>query len=247
MSKNAPIRRCTKVEVIGTKDGKERVIGVVILKDGRAEVESEDKEFKEKAEGYLNTIEFNLVLSEKEPQCFLQSSLDPYFLEALVGPEGLKEKEFYGYTNVWVRRAGRIWEEPFEEGKIKRWKPRILRCDKVEICSMNLKTREIKVIAIVTVKDGKAVVESEDKYFKEKAEEFLNTGEKWLRWSYTDTLGYKKQILTAQGPGDPYFLEAISGPWSSGKELWGYAEVFAREAGKIWWEEIPEGMICDKR
>ena len=117
-------------------------------------------------------------------------------------------------------------------------KIKILRCDKVEVCSMNLKTREIKVIATVTVKDGKTVVESEDKRFKEKAEEFLNTGEHFMRGTREDTSGYRQQVLIPQKPGDPDFFLAIIGHW--GKELWGYPEVFAREAGKIWEEEIDE-------
>lgn len=119
---------------------------------------------------------------------------------------------------------------------------KILRCDKTEF--LGTKDGKEKVIATVSMKDSKVVVESEDLEFKKNLENFLNSGEgeRALRWTREDIFGFRAQVLSFQKPGDTFFLEALVGPWSKG-ELWGYKDVWAREAGKIWEEEVPEEML----
>lgn len=132
------------------------------------------------------------------------------------------------------------------------------------------KPGDFKVIATVSMKDSEVIVESDDAHFKECLLKEL-TGENWkefwknlpkerkdelskegfseesygrfLRWTGDEGFGFHSENLTRQKPGDPFFLESLCGPWNDGKELWGYTDVFARRAGKIWKEEVPEEML----
>lgn len=123
---------------------------------------------------------------------------------------------------------------------------KILRCTKVEV--VGKKDGKERVIAVISKKDGQLVIDSEDKEFKKKLEEFLITqGERFLRFTEEDTSGFKRQVLYTQRIEDPFYLEALCGPWWIGKEIWGYSDVFAREAGKVWEEEVPLEMIWKEK
>lgn len=147
------ILRCTKVEILGSKDGKEEVIATVSKKDGQLTVKSNDNEFKR---GLLEKLTTSLTDEEKrklirltEPRIIkeelgkrvknwrngfplywsrekngwhedlviIQEPQDPFFLEALVGPEKLvsRDEKLCGYTNIWAREAGKVWEEEVHE------------------------------------------------------------------------------------------------------------------------------------
>ncbi|MBU4274867.1 hypothetical protein KKE19_03580 [Patescibacteria group bacterium] len=114
----------------------------------------------------------------------------------------------------------------------------VLMCDKVEI--LGTKDGKERVIAVISIKDGKVVVESDDKAFKKDAENFINADGKVIRTTRINSSGFRQIVLIPQKPGEKYFLLSLMGPW--GDKILDYTYVWGRQAGKIW-EEEPTGDL----
>lgn len=112
---------------------------------------------------------------------------------------------------------------------------KIQNCDKVEV--LNTQDGKHKVIAVISMKDGKPIVESDDDALKKDIEKFLKEGEPTLKLTRRDSSGFSQMVIVPQKPEDKFFLVALMGPW--GKVL-NYPYVWARRAGRTWEEDYPD-------
>lgn len=115
----------------------------------------------------------------------------------------------------------------------------IRMCEKVEV--LGTKDGKERIIAVISMKDGKVVVESNDKAFKKDAENFLSMSGKTLLLTRIDSSGFRQQMLVPQEPGEKYFLCTIAHWW--GDKVLNYTNVHGRMAGKIWEEDVPKEWL----
>lgn len=113
---------------------------------------------------------------------------------------------------------------------------KIQNCDKVEVLEFT-QEKKIRVIATISMKGGKPVVESDDAALKKDIEEFLAFGKSAIRITKRDSSGFSQIVIVPQDPGDKFYLVGLTGPW--GKVL-NYSNVAARPAGKIWEDDYPD-------
>lgn len=137
---------------------------------------------------------------------------------------------------------------------------KLRRCTMVEY--LGEKDGVERVIATVSYKDGEPVVQTDDPKVREQlhemfyppkeyieswraeegdeeTEENLKRGfPDYLRLSVDEESGIHKDIIVPQRRGDPYYLESLIGRWQAKGGMAGYKEIWAREAGKVWDEEV---------
>ena len=113
---------------------------------------------------------------------------------------------------------------------------KIQNCDKIEVLEFTKEKRD-RLLATISMKDGKPVVESDDAALKKDIERLLSFWQPHLKLTRRDSSGFSQRVIVPQDPGDKFYMVALTGPW--GKVL-NHDYVWARPAGKIWEDDYPD-------